>query len=51
MVQQTKDFKTEREQFYTLIFRLEESMQQLQDKNNADAQVLEALAQQIENLL
>ncbi|XP_070025627.1 uncharacterized protein [Nicotiana sylvestris] len=34
MVQQTKNFKAEREHCYTLISRLEEDMQQLQDQNH-----------------
>ncbi|XP_070053530.1 uncharacterized protein [Nicotiana tomentosiformis] len=51
MVKQTKDFKAEREHCYALIYQLQESMQQLQDQNNTDAQVLEARAQQIGRLL
>nr|XP_009597582.1 cingulin-like [Nicotiana tomentosiformis] len=39
MVKQIKDFKTEREHFYALIYQLQESMQQLQDQNNTDTQV------------
>lgn len=42
MVKQVKDFKTEREHCYALIFHLQESMQQLQNQNNTDTQVLEA---------
>lgn len=36
MVKQIKDFKTEREHCYTLIYQLQESLQQLQDQNNTD---------------
>ncbi|XP_070055120.1 uncharacterized protein [Nicotiana tomentosiformis] len=45
MVKQIKDFKTEREHCYALIYQLQESLQQLQDQNNIDTQVLEAQAQ------
>nr|XP_009608940.1 uncharacterized protein LOC104102811 isoform X2 [Nicotiana tomentosiformis] len=51
MIKQTKDFKAEREHCYALIYQLQESMHQLQDQNNTDAQVLEARAQQIGRLL
>ncbi|XP_070057481.1 uncharacterized protein [Nicotiana tomentosiformis] len=44
MVKQIKDFKTEREHCYALIYQLQESLQQLQDQNNTDTQVLEARA-------
>ncbi|XP_070004391.1 uncharacterized protein [Nicotiana sylvestris] len=47
MAQQAKNFKSEREHCYALISQLEESVQQLQDQNNADTQMLEARAQQI----
>ncbi|XP_070039193.1 uncharacterized protein [Nicotiana tomentosiformis] len=51
LVKQIKDFKTEREHCYALIYQLQESLQQLQDQNNIDTQVLEARAQQIGRLL
>ncbi|XP_070056489.1 uncharacterized protein [Nicotiana tomentosiformis] len=51
MVKQIKDFKTERNHCYALIYQLQESLQQLQDQNNTDTQVLEARAQQIGRLL
>ncbi|XP_075105025.1 LOW QUALITY PROTEIN: uncharacterized protein LOC107765109 [Nicotiana tabacum] len=47
MIKQTKDFKTEREHCYALIYQLQESLKQLQDQSNTDTQVLEARAQQI----
>lgn len=51
MVQHTKDFKAEREHFYTLISRLEEVIQKLQDQNHTATQVLEARSQQIGRFL
>nr|XP_033512404.1 uncharacterized protein LOC117277092 [Nicotiana tomentosiformis] len=51
MVQQTKDFKAQREHCYTLISRLEEDIQQLQDQNHTVTHVLEARSQQIGRLL
>lgn len=51
MVQQIKYFKTEKENCYALIFQLEESVRQLQDQNNMDAQVLKDRTQQFGCLL
>ncbi|XP_070034893.1 uncharacterized protein [Nicotiana tomentosiformis] len=51
MVQQIKDFIVEREHCYTLISRLEEDIQQLQEQNHTATQVLEARSQQIGRLL